>query len=75
MAQYTAEEKLARDVTKQANRDLYGIHQQGSFSGDLNWLEMFNRKMILKLLADVNVGTWLTADEKARLEGKLIIKS
>ena len=75
MAQYTAEEKLARDVTKQVNRDLYGIHQQGSFSGDLNWLEMFNRKMILRLLADVNVDIWLTADEKARLEGKLIIKT
>jgi len=75
MAAFTAEEKLARDVSKQVNRDLYGIHQQGSLSGQLTWFEMYNRKMILNLLANTDVDLWLTAEEKARLEGKLIIKS
>ena len=74
MAQ-TAEEKYARDVTKQANRDTFGIHQQGSLSGNLSWYELYNRKMILDILAHADVDTWFTADEKARLEGKLIIKS
>lgn len=74
MAQ-TAEEKYARDVTKQANRDTFGIHQQGSLSGNLSWYELYNRKMILDILAHPDVDTWFTAAEKARLEGKLIIKS
>ena len=74
MAQ-TAEEKYARDVTKQVARDLYGIHQQGSLSKRLSWLELYNRKMILSLLANTKVDVWLTAAEKAKLEGKLIIKS
>ncbi len=75
MANITAEEKYARDVTKQANHDTFGIHQQGSLSGNLSWMELYNRKMILDILANANVDDWFTADEKARLEGKLIIKS
>lgn len=71
----TAEEKLARDVTKQAGTVLFGLHQRGSLSGDLSWMEMYNRKMILNILSHVNVDEWLTADEKSELEGKLIIKS
>jgi hypothetical protein len=74
MAQ-TAEEKYARDVTKQANRDTFGIHQQGSLSGNLSWMELFNRKMIIDILAHTDVDVWLTAAEKAELQGKLIIKS
>ena len=75
MAAQTAEEKLARDVTKQANTELYGMHQQGSLSGRLTWLEMQNRKMILSILANTEVDLWFTAAEKAKLEGRLIIKS
>lgn len=74
MAQ-TAEEKLARDFTKDVNNQLYGIHKAGSLSGDLGLWEMYNRYMILRVLEDPKVDDWFTAEEKATLEGKLIIKS
>jgi hypothetical protein len=74
MAQ-TAEEKQARDFTKDITNQLYGIHKQGSLSGDLHILEIYNRYMILRVLGDPQVDNWFTADEKAQLEGKLIIKS
>jgi hypothetical protein len=74
MAQ-TAEEKYARDFTKDITNQLYGIHKQGSQSGDLNILEIYNRYMILRVLEDPEVDNWFTAEEKAALEGKLIIKS
>jgi hypothetical protein len=75
MAQ-TAEEKVARDFTKDVNNQLYGIHKAGGLiSGDSSLLEIYNRYMILRVLEDVEVDNWLTADEKAQLEGKLIIKS
>jgi hypothetical protein len=74
MAQ-TAEEKLARDFTRDVNTQLYGIHKAGSLSGKMYIFELYNRYMILRLLEDTNVDVWLTVDEKAALEGKLIIKS
>lgn len=74
MAQ-TAEEKYARDFTKDITHQLYGIHVQGSQGGDLNILEIYNRYMILRVLEDPKVDEWFTAEEKASLEGKLIIKS
>ena len=74
MAQ-TAEEIHARDVTKDIGTQLYGLHVQGNLSGDLNLMELYNRKMILDILSHDNVDEWLSADEQATLEGKLIIKS
>jgi len=71
----TAEEKQARDVTKQVNTDLYGMHPQGSLDRGLNWYELYNRYMILRVLAHTSVDIWFTAAEKAKLEGRLIIKS
>ena len=75
MAQ-TAEEKQARDFTKDITNQLYGIHKHGSLSGrKSNILEIYNRYMILRVLGDSEVDNWFTAEEKAQLEGKLIIKS
>ncbi len=71
----TAEEKHARDVTKDIGTQLYGLHVQGNLSGDLNLMELYNRKMILDVLSNGNVDEWLTSDEQDCLEGKLIIKS
>jgi len=74
MAQ-TAEEKQARDVTRDIANQLYGLHKAGNLSGENNLFEIYNRKMILQVLGHANVDEWLTADEQACLEGRLIIKS
>jgi len=74
MAQ-TAEEVLARDVTQQAGTDLYGLHRMNTISGPMDWMELMNRHMILRVLEDEPVDDFLTDEEQALLEGLIIIKS
>jgi hypothetical protein len=71
----TAEERLARDISKACGIDIYGLHNPGNINGPLRWLEIYNRYMIIRVLEDEPIDDFLTDDEQAELEGLIIIKS
>jgi len=75
MGSFTAEEKLARDVTRKAASDLYGTVPGNVLSGNIRYFELMNRAMILIILEDEDTNDFLTDAEQDTLEGKLIINS
>jgi hypothetical protein len=65
----TAEEIHYRQVARIASRDVYGTVSTA------DWVKALNKDMILEILGDESYVDYLTADEQALLQGKIIIMS
>jgi hypothetical protein len=68
----TAEEVHCDRILRMSLSDLYGFHGSNSFQ---DWAILMNRDMMFEILADTAFDNFFTEDERALMEGKLVIQS
>jgi hypothetical protein len=69
----SVDQTFSEEVAKYGSRYIFGVPREEPDSEEL--LKLLNKQMIIQVLGDPSCLEALTADEKAALEGTLILKS